>query len=323
MSITADERSKLHRSSSISLVAARTGIPAMTLRAWEKRFGYPAPLRRPGSDRRVYAPADIDRLTLLRRVLERGFRIGDVVHKSLEELDELARPDSAAETSSESSPEVVARALALLEQDRLFVFEESVRRAAMASGPKRFITEFAHPLAIAVGEAWAAGKISVRHEHIASECLTTFTRQCLAQLQSSEAGPTVVLGCLPGEPHTLAAQFVAVYVAAWGAKPVLLGARTPIEELIAAARSTRARAVGLSVSRAGDAVRAKRAIAKLRRALSGSVALWVGGGGARALSVREDRATTVTSWDELENALAALGRRARGPRRVAARKRSR
>jgi hypothetical protein len=117
----------------------------------------------------VYASADIERLTLLRRVLERGFRIGDVVHKSRAELDALARPVGDTVDVNEGAAEQVAHALELLEQDRLFGFEESVRRAAIASGPEHFITEFAHPLAIADGEAWANAKISGRHEHYASE----------------------------------------------------------------------------------------------------------------------------------------------------------
>ena len=315
------ERTELRAGSSISMVAVRTGIPAMTLRAWEKRFGYPSPKRRPGSDRRVYASTDIERLTLLRRVLELGFRIGDVVHKSRAELDELARPVPDTVEVSEGAAEQVARALALLEQDRLFGFEEGVRRAAIASGAEHFITEFAHPLAIAVGEAWAMGKISVRHEHFASECLTTFSRQWLARLQSNDARPPVLLGCLPGEPHTLPAQFVAVYLGARGARPILLGGQTPIEEFIAAAQSTRARAVGLSVSQAGDAPGAKRAIAKLRRALDDEVAVWVGGGGARALNLAENRATTLTSWNELAQALTSLAH-SRRQRRSRARKQS-
>lgn len=43
---------------SISALAQRTGVPQATLRSWEARYGFPAPLRLPGGHRR-YAEADV------------------------------------------------------------------------------------------------------------------------------------------------------------------------------------------------------------------------------------------------------------------------
>jgi DICT domain-containing protein len=43
---------------SISALAQRTGVPQATLRSWETRFGFPAPLRLPGGHRR-YTATDV------------------------------------------------------------------------------------------------------------------------------------------------------------------------------------------------------------------------------------------------------------------------
>jgi DICT domain-containing protein len=70
---------------SISAVAARTGVAAATLRAWELRFGFPSPGRLEGGHRR-YSEDDVARIEAVLRERERG--------RSLERAIELAaRPD--------------------------------------------------------------------------------------------------------------------------------------------------------------------------------------------------------------------------------------
>ena len=49
----------------IRVVAKRTGLGMDTLRAWERRYGFPKPERRPGSNRRIYSPAAVERLASL------------------------------------------------------------------------------------------------------------------------------------------------------------------------------------------------------------------------------------------------------------------
>jgi hypothetical protein len=56
-------------------VSERTGIPAATVRTWERRYGFIHPART-ASGYRVYREDDIDRILMVKRLLEQGVRIG-------------------------------------------------------------------------------------------------------------------------------------------------------------------------------------------------------------------------------------------------------
>ena len=65
--MTSTAIASLHRGKyRIHTVAEMTGVPAATLRAWERRYGVPVPART-SSAYRVYSDADI---ALIRRVVE-------------------------------------------------------------------------------------------------------------------------------------------------------------------------------------------------------------------------------------------------------------
>jgi DNA-binding transcriptional MerR regulator/methylmalonyl-CoA mutase cobalamin-binding subunit len=268
--------------STIRVVSMQTGLPMETLRAWERRYGFPTPERRPGSNRRLYSPSDVERLLVIRRALERGYRVGDVIGKSAPDLEALVD---------------------LLARDRISLLENELRRAAAALGPRRFVVELAHPFAVRVGEAWAEGRLLVRHEHLATECLVTQLRNMLATYQDIEARPLVILATLPGETHTLALQMVALFVVVAGVKARLLGGPTPAQEILEAARVLKADVVGLTVTPASDRKEARKAIRSLRRALPAKVPIWLGGGGAEALRVEDESTRVVASWSSLDVAI--------------------
>lgn len=61
----------------ISAVATLTGIPAPTIRMWERRYGAVDPGRSAGNGR-LYSQADVDRLCLLRAAVDAGHAIGTI-----------------------------------------------------------------------------------------------------------------------------------------------------------------------------------------------------------------------------------------------------
>lgn len=293
----------------ILVVAKRTGIAMETLRAWERRYGFPRPARKEGSNRRLYADEDIHRLLLLKRAIDSGYRIGDVVHKSLADLTALS-----GDVRSEPEPprrEVPHGAISIepllgaLVRDDLPALDDGLRHAASTLGPKRFVTEVAHPFMVQVGEAWASGRIGVRHEHVASEALTTRLRHLLASYQDIEGHPVVLLATLPGEPHALALQMVGLYLAVKSARPRLVGANTPPDELAEAARRFGADVVGLSITDTTDKKEARRALKSLRKSLPARIPIWLGGDGARAVDPEGESARIVLTWDDIDRALVA------------------
>jgi methanogenic corrinoid protein MtbC1 len=289
--------------STIRAVELETGISAMTLRDWEKRFGFPAPERRPGSDRRLYSAADVERLKLIKQTMGRGYRIGDVVGKTNVELTRIVGAGvlSASAARADYNLEELIR---LLAAENIAEFELQVRAASNTQEPRRFVTAFVEPLLNAVGLAWEEARLSVRHEHLASEYLTTELRRVYATLQPTGAKPVVLLGTLPGEVYSLPLLIVAVYLASLGVKTHLLGSETPVVELADAARAMGADVVGLSISRRSGNRRTAKVVEKLRRLLPKDVEIWMGGAGATSSQVVTRIARTLTSWEQIEVAVA-------------------
>lgn len=80
---------------SIQQVSTRSGIPAVTLRAWERRYGLLSPGRTEKGHRR-YSEADMARIQQIQQWLERGVPISQVAGL-------LAQPDTAASARYEPS----------------------------------------------------------------------------------------------------------------------------------------------------------------------------------------------------------------------------
>jgi len=303
---------------SIRVVANRTGIPADTLRVWERRYGFPKPERRPGGSR-VYSEDDVARLRLLARALEAGFRPSEVVPLPFADVTRLVDASvadapgllvatntaraRAAPSSGAGSP--IEAALQALRTDDLVGVRAVLRAAAIALGPRAFVTDVAHPLAVRVGEQWAEGLLEVRHEHLASACLTSQLHLLLGAHDDGDRSPTVLLATLPGEPHALGLDMVAVYLAASLAAPHVLGADTPPAQITGAARAHHVDVVGLSISPAAEATAAALAVASVAETLPARTELWLGGGGARAAALAAPAARLIVTWPELDVALAA------------------
>lgn len=289
----------------IRLAARRSGITAHTLRAWERRYGFPSPARTSGGARR-YSDADIERLQLIARALDAGFRAGDVVPSSLDQLRALLGERSPARSlAAEGTRDLVTQTVDAAQRDEVEAVRREMRRAATLLGPKRFVTEFAQPLAVELGHRWRQGVLSIQQEHLTSDALRTRLRVLIAGYESPDGTPRVLLATLPGERHTLAMEMVALYINLCGGAASSLGTAAPIEEIAAAAAKLRVDAVGVSISGSYNRDEAHARLVALRARLSPPIALWIGGQGALSLSGSELGATPFAKWSDLDAALGA------------------
>lgn len=85
----------------IGAVAKRTGISPECLRAWERRYGL-EPAERAGKTR-FYDAAQIERLTVIKALLDQGHPISQVIHLPAEVLSRRLAPGRAS-TSLAASP---------------------------------------------------------------------------------------------------------------------------------------------------------------------------------------------------------------------------
>lgn len=289
---------------SIRVVSNRTGIPADTLRVWERRYGFPKPERTAGGSR-IYSEDDIGRLMLVNEALAEGYRPNEVVALPRAELEKLLDPSVAVRPQPVASVSVES-VIEALQCDDVDAVRALLRAASVTLGPKTFVTDLAHPLAVRVGDLWAEGALEVRHEHLASVLLSTTLRVLLAAHEDGPRSPVIVLATLPGELHGLALDLVGVYLATSLAAPRILGADTPVDQIAAAVDAYGARAVGLSISPSADRRTTNRAVRRLANLVGDEVDVWLGGGGADRLETPASNTWKVTSWRVLDAALARV-----------------
>ena len=280
---------------SIGALSRATGIPAETLRTWERRYGSPKPTRKP-SGHRLYPAAWVERLRRIGRLLAQGHRPAEVLHVSVAELDALLSLNdpgagSPAVASAEAPPreiELIQEALirAALRFDRESLMRE-LRAAWGRLGPLRFLDDVAGPFMVRVGREWEEGRMEIRHEHFASGCLSDFLREVRGPYDRESKGLRVAAALLPGDAHEGGLLMMAALLATRGYRVIYLGADTPIDQVAATAASGGADAVAISVSASVSRARAEREIRALRLALPKRIPLWVGGAGAREVTGAE------------------------------------
>ncbi|MES1207961.1 MAG: cobalamin-dependent protein, partial [Pseudomonadota bacterium] len=234
-------------------------------------------------------------------------RPGEVVAKDAQALEALllaGLPDPAP-VSEDPAAREREQILAALRREDVEGVRSGLRRLAMMLGPRRFVVDVAHPLAIEVGELWATGQVEIHQEHLLSDCLSTQLR-LLRSLFEETRGPVLLLTTLPGEPHALGLEMIALYAAAAGASTRVLGVSTPAEQLVLAARAHHAAAVGLAVTPSSNLETTAAAVRQIVSQLTPGTQVWLGGSGAPQLPPLPG-ARVVTAWADVDAALLSLG----------------
>ena len=286
---------------SITEVELRTGIRQATLRMWEKRYGFPQPLRDRHGDR-VYPLSQVERLLAVRRLMAQGARPGKI-------LSGHAMPETAgAAPQALDAGGLPAEFLPALDHLRAY------RRAELHTwfqyrlldlGLRRFVIECLGPLSTAVGLAWRRGEMPVRCEHLYTQLAMSVLHAKQAAIRSAGDGrPKVILATLAGEPHGLGIMMAEAVMASLGMTCIQLGSEVPPSEVEAAARETGADIVALSFSSYFLSKASMRMLLALRARLPAASALWVGGAGMPATAAGVPGIDAVGTLEGIEAALA-------------------
>ena len=274
-------------SHTIADVERDTGLSKDTLRVWERRYGFPDPVRDALGERR-YDDAQVLHLRHLRRLLDAGFRAGQVVPLPLAEL--LALPvDQGLATSAESdhtsrqpcqpAASHVDGWMAVLRQHDARSLRSAMEQYLLAHGLGRLVRDGIAPMNVQVGQSWLAGNLAIFEEHLYAEVVQQVLRQALSQLaaQRSPLPPRVLLTTVPGEPHALGLLMAECEMALAGCDTLALGVQTPLAEIAAAALACRADVVALGFSAVLNPREVRAALTQLRAQLPAERALWSGG----------------------------------------------
>jgi methylmalonyl-CoA mutase cobalamin-binding subunit len=268
---------------SIAAVERDTGLTKDTLRVWERRYGFPNP-GRDGYGERLYPIDQVDKLRVLRRLMDAGHRPGKLIHLPMHALLLLGRqerlPASAAPAqtaaASVTAPDV-GEFLALIRSRQPEVLRRSLAQALLRLGLERFVFDVAAPLARLIGEVWPRDELESFDERLSIESLQTVMRGALASISSPGAPPTVVLTTVPGEPHGLGLLMTESLLSLQGCRCLSLGVQTPLWDAVLAARAHRADVLALSFSSALNAAQVVDSLAELREMLPATIGIWAGG----------------------------------------------
>jgi MerR family transcriptional regulator, light-induced transcriptional regulator len=245
---------------------------------WERRYAFPNPARDQHGER-VYPPGQVEKLRLIKRLMDRGHRPGKIIGQSIEDLRALGSDVSL----DSSTPENLDIFIKLIRSHELLELRSRLSQTMARSGLQTFILDTVAPLTVAVGDAWMSGHIAVFEEHLYSELIQNLLRNAIASVQPQGRSPRVLLTSFPQEQHSIGLLMAEAMLAVEGSACISLGTQTPLSEIVTAARAHHADIVALSFSSSYSENKAAEGLKQLRQALPASVRLWAGGAGARRL----------------------------------------
>jgi MerR family transcriptional regulator, light-induced transcriptional regulator len=269
----------------IKTVERLTGIPAATLRAWERRYSAVVPART-HSGHRVYGPSDVERLKHLKSLVDSGLSIAEAVETA----------STGTPTATGATPLIAARnALidACVQLDRPSA-ERAVRPLVAVWSFPQIIGEVYIPALRDLGERSRAA------EQFGTALIREKIISMLSAIAPESAPRKALLACPEGEQHELGLLCVALELSLMRWSVVYLGAGTTLEAMEEAAAIVKPAAICLSASRDEGLLRYIRALS------NGERRVVVGGHGAAGIAKKIEKAGGIyaASAQDVSRALA-------------------
>jgi MerR family transcriptional regulator, light-induced transcriptional regulator len=288
----------------IGAIANEIGLTKDTLRVWERRYGFPQPLRSSGGER-LYPQEQVTKLRLVKRLLDAGHRPSKVLPQSITHLQQLAEDSGVGQDAPDAA---LDRLVELLRVGRYDDFRFELLKRATREGLSHFVLDTAAPLSARVGNAWAAGTLQVYHEHLYSEAMQVTLRSLMRPLSEALRGrgahPRVVLTTLPGEAHGLGILMAEAMLALTDCECMALGTQTPQQEIVDAVLAHEIEIVALSFSASVPVQAVINGLTELRAVLPAEVTIWVGGSSPALRRKLPDGVLNVAGLGPIEEAVA-------------------
>ena len=290
---------------SIAAVERDTGLSKDTLRVWERRYGFPVP-ERDAVGERLYPLDQVERLRILKRLLDLGHRPGKVVGLPLEELRRLSQASSGGARAPQpaAAGDDLDGMVAMLAAHRFEDLRGRLSQLLLRKGLGRFIVEIVAPLNELVGEGWTRGEVQIFEEHLYTETVQGLLRGAIVSMPRADQRPRVLLTTFPQEPHGLGILMAEATFALDGCHCMSLGVQTPLWDIALAAQAQSADIVALSFSAALNPTQVLDGLAELRSKLPAPTEIWAGGGCAALHRRPPEGVLALRNLDEIAPALA-------------------
>ena len=267
----------------IKEAATRAGLTPTVARAWERRYGVVEPART-SAGYRMYDDASIERLRTMRLLVEDGWTASAAARAVADGTAPAVGaggPGHAAGTVVSGDPiEALVSAAAALDGDQIeAALDELFGRGSFEA----IVDALLMPAAAALGDAWAAGRITVAGEHAASAALGRRLAGAFEAAGHADGRP-VVVGLPPGSRHELGALAFATALRRRGVAVLYLAADVPIASWLDVRARLQPRVLVVAVVTADDRAAAVDVATALRREEDGTPIAFGGRAAAGAAS---------------------------------------
>jgi len=207
----------------ITEVERLTGIRQGTLRMWERRYGFPRPLRDQHGDR-VYPVDQVERLQDARRLMLQGARPGRIFAAD-GDPGALSLP-APIQPSSQHQP-----LIGLLRSYRLAELHAQFQFRLMRLGLRDFVLTCLAPLSVSVTQAARRGELPLRYVHMYAQLVSSVLQAGLVAVRTHGDGrPKAVLATLSGDHPGLGIMMAEAVLTTLEVDCIQLGTGVPAAE---------------------------------------------------------------------------------------------
>lgn len=283
----------------IKKVSEITGIPTVTIRAWENRYHMIAPLRSEGGHR-LYTPKDIATLKWLKEQMEtKNIKVSEAVRLLKSQSESLIAEnnrDSQTQTF-EALNDQLYRTLADLNSVQA---NKMIDMAFAMYGYEEVFHKVLTPVLYRMGSGWESGEITVAQEHFSTEVIMQRFTQFFRVLPTDHQLPKVLAFCPEEENHHIGLMLFSLFLKKKGIDVIYLGANTPYTGLIELIKSKNISIVAISITHPDHAVQLKEWIEKCQRE-NAHLKFVVGGKGIQASQFSDSPKVTLAEEKDWEN----------------------
>jgi DNA-binding transcriptional MerR regulator len=228
----------------IETVSKMTGIPAPSLRNWEKRYGFPAPDRTAGGHR-YYTAGDVEFLKKAVHWIEEGQSLNEIARLYNQEQPLLHPHPSQPVVVDDVSYRVELIYEALLNFDQMATLQHYATLSAKLSVEQLFDRVFENILT-RVAADYEAGEITVGQERFASAFIRLKLSTFLSLDFPPTQGPRILAATLTDDRQDGALMLIAAHLKFRGYPVFYFGTELPVEELRSVAKEIKPDLICLS-----------------------------------------------------------------------------
>ncbi len=218
----------------IGVVARMTGISMATLRAWERRYNFPATGRTEGGHR-LYSENDILQLRWVKQRIEEGMQTAQAInalrHMDRNDLASLPSISIKTEQTSNFYEQYQNSILSALFQHNTDLADQIFNDALSHISLELFIQNVIIPLFTTIGLKWQQHEIGIDTEHLATNYLRQKFYFFFFFVPPPLTQKPVVLACAPNELHEGGLLIIGSLLRRRRIPIAYLGQTVPLEDL--------------------------------------------------------------------------------------------